>query len=53
MSRIEFSSQTAEAVPLHAPVGGLPAVAPDLPVLLPRHEPSTLTARRGCASGFA
>jgi exopolysaccharide biosynthesis polyprenyl glycosylphosphotransferase len=42
VSRIDFSSQTAEAVPLHAPVGGLPAAAPDLPVLLPRHEPSTV-----------
>ena len=42
MSRIDFSSQTAEAVPLHAPVGGLPASAPDVPVLLPRHEPSTI-----------
>ena len=42
MSRIDFSSQTAEAVPMHAPVTGLPATAPDLPVLLPRHEPSTV-----------
>ncbi len=41
MSRIDFSSQTAEAVPLHAPVSGMPATA-DLPVLLPRHEPSTV-----------
>ncbi|MCW2985495.1 MAG: sugar transferase [Conexibacter sp.] len=40
MSRIDFSSQTAEAVPLHAPATGLPASAPDVPVLLPRHEPS-------------
>jgi exopolysaccharide biosynthesis polyprenyl glycosylphosphotransferase len=42
VSRIDFSSQTAEAVPMHAPVTGLPATAPDLPVLLPRHEPSTV-----------
>jgi exopolysaccharide biosynthesis polyprenyl glycosylphosphotransferase len=42
VNRIEFSSQTAEAVPLHAPVTGLPASAPDVPVLLPRHEISGL-----------
>ena len=42
MSRIDFSSQTAEAVPLHAPVAGLPVAAPDVPILLPRHEPSTV-----------
>ena len=42
MNRIEFSSQTAEAVPLHAPVSGLPASAPDVPVLVPRHETSGL-----------
>jgi exopolysaccharide biosynthesis polyprenyl glycosylphosphotransferase len=42
VSRIDFSSQTAEAVPMHAPVTGLPATAPDVPVLLPRHEPSTV-----------
>jgi exopolysaccharide biosynthesis polyprenyl glycosylphosphotransferase len=42
VSRIDFSSQTAEAVPLHAPVSGLPASAPDVPVLLPRHQPSTV-----------
>jgi exopolysaccharide biosynthesis polyprenyl glycosylphosphotransferase len=42
MSRIDFSSQTAEAVYPHAPVSGLPAHAPDIPVLLPRHEPSTV-----------
>ena len=42
MNRIEFSRQTAEAVPLHAPVSGLPTSAPDVPVLLPRHETSGL-----------
>jgi exopolysaccharide biosynthesis polyprenyl glycosylphosphotransferase len=42
VSRIDFSSQTAEAVPLHAPVSGLPVAAPDVPILLPRHEPSTV-----------
>jgi exopolysaccharide biosynthesis polyprenyl glycosylphosphotransferase len=42
VNRIEFSSQTAEAVPLHAPVAGLPTSAPDVPVLLPRHEVSGL-----------
>jgi exopolysaccharide biosynthesis polyprenyl glycosylphosphotransferase len=42
VNRIEFSSQTAEAVPLHAPVTGLPTSAPDVPVLLPRHETSGL-----------
>ncbi|HWH92305.1 MAG TPA: exopolysaccharide biosynthesis polyprenyl glycosylphosphotransferase [Baekduia sp.] len=42
MSRIELSSHTAEAVPLHAPVSGLPAPAPDVPLLLPRHDPSGL-----------
>ncbi|HEV7494647.1 exopolysaccharide biosynthesis polyprenyl glycosylphosphotransferase [Baekduia sp.] len=42
MNRIEFSRQTAEAVPLHAPVSGLPASAPDVPILLPRHEISGL-----------
>jgi exopolysaccharide biosynthesis polyprenyl glycosylphosphotransferase len=42
VNRIEFSSQTAEAVPLHAPVTGLPKSAPDVPVLLPRHEVSGL-----------
>jgi exopolysaccharide biosynthesis polyprenyl glycosylphosphotransferase len=42
VSRIDFSSQTAEAVPLHAPVAGLPVAAPDIPVVLPRHEPSTV-----------
>ncbi len=42
MNRIEFSRQTAEAVPLHAPVTGLPATAPDVPILLPRHEVSGL-----------
>lgn len=42
MSRVDFSRQTAEAVPLHAPVGGLPAPPVELPVLLPRHEPSTV-----------
>jgi exopolysaccharide biosynthesis polyprenyl glycosylphosphotransferase len=38
VNRIEFSRQTAEAVPLHAPVTGLPAAAPDVPILLPRHD---------------
>jgi exopolysaccharide biosynthesis polyprenyl glycosylphosphotransferase len=42
VNRIEFSRQTAEAVPLHAPVSGLPASAPDVPILLPRHEISGL-----------
>jgi len=43
VSRIDFSSQTADAVPLHAPLASLPATAPvDAPVLLPRHEPSTI-----------
>jgi exopolysaccharide biosynthesis polyprenyl glycosylphosphotransferase len=43
VNRIEFSSQTAEAVPLHAPVTALPTSAPpDVPVLLPRHEVSGL-----------
>jgi exopolysaccharide biosynthesis polyprenyl glycosylphosphotransferase len=42
VNRIEFSSHTAEAVPLHAPVTGLPTSAPDVPVLLPRHEVSAL-----------
>jgi exopolysaccharide biosynthesis polyprenyl glycosylphosphotransferase len=42
VSRIELSRHTAEAVPLHAPVSGLPATAPDVPYLLPRHEPSGL-----------
>jgi exopolysaccharide biosynthesis polyprenyl glycosylphosphotransferase len=42
VNRIDFSSQTAEAVPLHAPVAGLPTSAPDVPVLLPRHEPSVV-----------
>jgi exopolysaccharide biosynthesis polyprenyl glycosylphosphotransferase len=43
VNRIEFSRQTAEAVPLHAPVSALPSSAPDvLPVLLPRHEVSGL-----------
>jgi exopolysaccharide biosynthesis polyprenyl glycosylphosphotransferase len=42
VNRIEFSRQTAEAVPLHAPVSGLPTSAPDVPVLLPRHETSGL-----------
>jgi exopolysaccharide biosynthesis polyprenyl glycosylphosphotransferase len=42
VSRIDFSSQTAEAVPLHAPVSGLPVAAPDVPILLPRHEPSSV-----------
>jgi len=42
VSRIELSSHSAEAVPLHAPVTGLPAVAPDVPRLLPRHHPSGL-----------
>jgi exopolysaccharide biosynthesis polyprenyl glycosylphosphotransferase len=42
VNRIEFSRQTAEAVPLHAPVSRLPASAPDVPVLLPRHEVSGL-----------
>jgi exopolysaccharide biosynthesis polyprenyl glycosylphosphotransferase len=38
VSRIELSRNTAEAVPLHAPVPGLPAAAPELPILLPRHD---------------
>ena len=44
MNRIEFSRQTAEAVPLHAPVSGLPTSAPDVPapLLVPRHETSGL-----------
>jgi exopolysaccharide biosynthesis polyprenyl glycosylphosphotransferase len=42
VSRIELSRHTAEAVALHAPVPGLPATAPNVPVLLPRHEPSGL-----------
>jgi exopolysaccharide biosynthesis polyprenyl glycosylphosphotransferase len=42
VNRIEFSRQTAEAVPLHVPVTGLPAAAPDVPVLCPRHEVSGL-----------
>jgi exopolysaccharide biosynthesis polyprenyl glycosylphosphotransferase len=42
VNRIEFSRQTAEAVPLHAPVSGLPASVPDVPILLPRHEISGL-----------
>jgi exopolysaccharide biosynthesis polyprenyl glycosylphosphotransferase len=40
VSRIDFSSQTADAMPSFA---SLPATAPlDVPVLLPRHEPSTI-----------
>jgi exopolysaccharide biosynthesis polyprenyl glycosylphosphotransferase len=42
VNRIEFSRQTAEAVPLHAPVSGLPTTVPDVPVLVPRHESSGL-----------
>jgi exopolysaccharide biosynthesis polyprenyl glycosylphosphotransferase len=43
VSRIDFSSQTADAVPLHASLATLPATAPlDVPALLPRHEPSTV-----------
>jgi exopolysaccharide biosynthesis polyprenyl glycosylphosphotransferase len=42
VNRIEFSRQTAEAVPLHVPVTGLPASAPDVPILVPRHETSAL-----------
>jgi exopolysaccharide biosynthesis polyprenyl glycosylphosphotransferase len=43
VSRIELSSQSAEAVHLHAPAAGLPATsAPDVPVLLPRHQSSSL-----------
>jgi exopolysaccharide biosynthesis polyprenyl glycosylphosphotransferase len=42
VNRIEFSRQTAEAVPLHAPVTGLPSTAPDVPILVPRHQTSPL-----------
>jgi hypothetical protein len=42
VNRIEFSRQTAEAVPLHGPVSGLPTSAPDVPILVPRHESSGL-----------
>jgi exopolysaccharide biosynthesis polyprenyl glycosylphosphotransferase len=42
LTRIELSSQTAEAVPLHASVAGLPATAPDVPLLVPRRETSGL-----------
>jgi exopolysaccharide biosynthesis polyprenyl glycosylphosphotransferase len=42
VSRIELSSHSAEAVPLHAPVGGLPATALDVPLVLPRHDPTAL-----------
>jgi exopolysaccharide biosynthesis polyprenyl glycosylphosphotransferase len=42
VSRIELSSHSAEAVPLHAPVAGLPATAPDVPLLLPRHDSTGL-----------
>jgi exopolysaccharide biosynthesis polyprenyl glycosylphosphotransferase len=42
VNRIEFSRQTAEAVPLHAPVSGLPTTVPDVPILVPRHESSGL-----------
>jgi exopolysaccharide biosynthesis polyprenyl glycosylphosphotransferase len=42
VSRIELSSHSAEAVHLHAPHPGLPASAPDVPLLVPRHRPSTL-----------
>jgi exopolysaccharide biosynthesis polyprenyl glycosylphosphotransferase len=40
VSRIEFSTHTAEAVTLHAPASGVPATAPEVPLLVPRHEPS-------------
>jgi exopolysaccharide biosynthesis polyprenyl glycosylphosphotransferase len=44
VNRIDFTSQTAEAVPLHVLVSSLPAPSPDvlLPRLLPRHDPSGL-----------
>jgi exopolysaccharide biosynthesis polyprenyl glycosylphosphotransferase len=42
LNRIELSSHTAEAMPLHAPVSPLPAGGAHLPTLLPRHEPSGL-----------
>jgi exopolysaccharide biosynthesis polyprenyl glycosylphosphotransferase len=43
VSRIELSSHSAEAVPLHAPVAGLPATgSPDVPLLLPRGEATSL-----------
>ncbi|HEY6759479.1 MAG TPA: exopolysaccharide biosynthesis polyprenyl glycosylphosphotransferase [Baekduia sp.] len=37
-------------MPLHVPVAGLPATAPDVPRLLPRHEPSGL--RRALQARF-
>jgi exopolysaccharide biosynthesis polyprenyl glycosylphosphotransferase len=41
MNRIELSSHTADAMPLHAPAG-LPAGTAHLPLLVPRREPSGL-----------
>jgi exopolysaccharide biosynthesis polyprenyl glycosylphosphotransferase len=42
VNRIELSSQSAEAVPLHAPVPGLPGGTAHVPLLLRRHQPTTL-----------
>lgn len=50
MNRIELSSHSAEAVPLHASVAGLPSTAPDVPFLLARRETTGL--RRVLQSRF-
>ena len=43
MNRIELTSQSAETVPLHAAVAGMPAGTPSVPLLVRRQESTPLS----------